>query len=199
MYSQACVRVAHCLVRAWPPVVGGTEKVLAGSGWARDRGLRQFRQDPGGWKGGRPLVRSRAKEPESPRPQAATHTNSMSVIWTYPGQPSYLIKNGISRNVRPTNHISLVQDTDHQIRALGDRKHTRAVGDQPLTEGSIIGSSNLTDVFPADVKIAPPARIVQRNLLRIDQEGSTIYPLIFRKTRFAKYADARKLRERHAK
>ena len=39
MYSQADVRTGRNakrgLVRAWPSVIVGTEKVFAGSGWAR--------------------------------------------------------------------------------------------------------------------------------------------------------------------
>ena len=37
-----------------------------------------------------------------------------------------------------------------------------------------------------------------KNLLRANQEESTMYPAMFPKTRIANYADARKLRERHA-
>ena len=42
-------------------------------------------------------------------------------------------------------------------------------------------------------------RILQQNLLQTNQDESTIYSLIVRKTRIAKHADARKLRWRHAK
>ena len=41
-------------------------------------------------------------------------------------------------------------------------------------------------------------RASTKHLLRTEQEESTICSLIFRKTRIAKYADARKLQARHA-
>ena len=41
-------------------------------------------------------------------------------------------------------------------------------------------------------------RIIWRSLLRTEQGENTIYSLFVRKTRISKYADARKLRERHA-
>ena len=67
---------------------------------------------------------------------------------------------------------------------------------QPFTEGSS------TDVSPPDVDIPPPAFLPSANApakpISAAQEESTIYSLISRKTRIAKCADARKLRERHA-
>ena len=96
-----------------------------------------------------------------------------------------------------------MQTTDHQT---GD--HDLPVDTelpewhQQFTEGITRGSSNSTDVSPADVEnhrqhfLFP--RIFQRNRLRTEQVESTIYSLISRTTRLARYADARKLRERRA-
>ena len=62
-----------------------------------------------------------------------------------------------------------MQATEHQIKALGDSKQTRAVGNdepdvetvvpewlQPFTTGLHRRSSNSTDVSPGDVETPPP-------------------------------------------
>ena len=99
--------------------------------------------------------------------------NGHSYEW-HPGQPSFIIKNCGTANVKQTTTFTLVvpvmQTTDHQTQALGGQKHTRAVGDhklhvltdlpewlQPFTEGLTRGSSSSTDVSPDDVDIPPPA------------------------------------------
>ena len=130
-----------------------------------------------------------------------------------------IIKNGRTTDCETDNHIPLVvpsvQATEHQTKALDDRKQKRAVGDyeqrvetelperlQPFMEGLTHGSSSSTDVSPADVAIPPPA-IPHSAHLPAKSSSVTAggkYHLIthFPKTRIAMYAAARKLRERHA-
>ena len=54
----------------------------------------------------------------------------------HPGQPSYLIKNGRNIECKTDNHIPLVvpsaQASEHQTKALEERKRTPAVGDHEL-------------------------------------------------------------------
>ena len=91
--------------------------------------------------------------------------NDYSHDW-YPGRPSYLLKNGRDIDCETDNHIA----TEHQTKALGDRKPAQAVGDherrvetdlpdwlQPFTKGLTSGSSSSTDVSPADESIPLPA------------------------------------------
>ena len=117
------------------------------------------------------------------------------------------------------NHIPLVvpdvQATDHKTKALDDRKPAQDVGDferrvetklpewhQPFMEGFKGGLQvrqtclQLTWPYHRQHFLFP--RILLQNLLSTKQEESTIYSLIFFKTRIAKYADARQLPERHA-
>ena len=110
-----------------------------------------------------------------------------------------------------------MQATEQQTKALGDQKPAQAVGDherrvetgppewlQPFTEGLTKGSSNSTDVSPADVVIPPPAinssfraSFSKTYFKQVRRKVQFIHSFS-RKTRIAKYADARKLRERHA-
>ena len=96
----------------------------------------------------------------------------------------------ITAECKTDNHIPLVapgvKASEHQIKALDDRKQTRAVGDhwlradaelpewlQPLTEGLTRRSSSSTDVSPADVTMQYHRqrflfpRILGQNLLQI--------------------------------
>ena len=110
------------------------------------------------------------------------------------------------------NHIPLVvpgvQATEHRTEALGGRKQVQAVDDhvlhmvqnyqngfQPFTAGLTRISSSATDISPAAVEIPPSS---SKTVLQRERETSTIYSIIFRKTRIAKYADVRTLRECHA-
>ena len=87
--------------------------------------------------------------------------NGYSYEW-HPGQPSYLIKHRLD-NWHP-QVVPGVQATEHQTKALGDRKPAQAVGDhelhaetefpeflEPFTEGLTRTSSSSTDVSPAGV------------------------------------------------
>ena len=91
------------------------------------------------------------------------------------GQPSCLIKHGGTMESKTDSHIPLVvpdmQATDHQTRALGDRKQTRAVGARaqqvetemqkwlpPFTEGLTGEIVKFDRRSPhLDVEIPPPA------------------------------------------
>ena len=108
-----------------------------------------------------------------------------------------------------------VQETDHQTHALKDRKQTRAVNDlalqverevpewlQPFMEGVTRESSSSTDVSPADVAVPPPALLHSARppaqLASKKAGGRHNLFTRFPNRRIVKYADARKLRERHA-
>ena len=72
---------------------------------------------------------------------------------------------------------------------------------QPFTDGFTRDRQVRQTFLQLTCKIPPPAlrlpRIVQQHLLQSEQEKSTIYSLILWNTRTSKYADVRKLRERH--
>ena len=137
------------------------------------------------------------------------------MIWL----PSYLIKTSKNIECKTDNHILLVvpgvQATEHQTKALDDRKQTRVVGDhglwvetelperlQPFTEGLTRVSSSSTDVSPADVEVPPPVIPLPAHLpaetIWNKAGGQHNLFTLFRKTRIAKDAVARKLRRRHA-
>ena len=127
-----------------------------------------------------------------------------------PGQPSYLIKNGKNIECKTDNHFPLVvpgvQATEHQAKALGDRKPTRDVRKQNYQNG-FKHSRKILDLqvwqmylqwtWPYHLQQFFFPRILHQNLLQTKQEA--IYSLISQKTRIATYADARRWRGRHAK
>ena len=94
-----------------------------------------------------------------------------------------------------------MQATEHQTKALRDRKHTRAVCYhelqvetelpewlQPFTEGLTRGPSSSTDVLSSwrghtTSSNSLLARILQQHPLQTTHEESTMYSIIFPKTR----------------
>ena len=132
-------------------------------------------------------------------------------------QVGHQISSRVGRNssAKPTTtfHWLSQQATEHQTKALDDLKRTQAVGDQersvetqlpgwlqPFTEGASRGSSSSTDVDVAQPLAAilssshPPATPHFKQLRR---KAQCVHSFS-RRPRIAKYADARKLRERHA-
>ena len=126
-------------------------------------------------------------------------------------------KNGEQSNVKIEYDnplvLSSVHQTEHETRAVGDANETRAASDcgpdvetnspeslQPLTEGSKSGSSSSTDVSSTEVETQPPTTFpsAQHRTKPTSKKSSERKHIlfIFRKTRTAKRADVRKLRDR---
>ena len=117
---------------------------------------------------------------------------------------------------KPAQHILHSCSSEHQSKALNDGKRSQAAGDhersvetelpewlQPVTDGltrwfSQVRQTYLQLTWPCYRQHFLLPRILQQNQLRTGQEESTICLLIFPKTRIARYADARRSRERHA-
>ena len=105
-----------------------------------------------------------------------------------------------------------MQPTDHQTRSLGDRKQRQLVGDHvskvetdwPEWLGRIkkedrqIRQMSLQLAWKSHRQHFLLPRMLQQNLLRTEAGGKQFIHSFSEKTRIAKYADARKLRERHA-
>ena len=141
-----------------------------------------------------------------PPPRTDTSASAQSLTLSSGRMTSHQTNTGDEPNVC-NNAIVCVQATEHQTTALGDRKLAQAVGDhvrrvatnlpewlQPFTEGLTRKSSCSTDVTPAEVATPPPAKLTSNKA-----GGKHKNSLISRKTRIAKYANARKLQRRHAK
>ena len=128
--------------------------------------------------------------------------NGCSYAW-HPGQPSYFIKNGKNIECRTVKHIRLVvpgvQATEHQTKALEERKRTPAVGDHQrsaetkIPEWLLLVKKNwrgdlqvrqtyLQWTWPYHLQQFLLPRTLQENLFRTNKEESTIRWLIFPKS-----------------
>ena len=137
----------------------------------------------------------------------------------HPGQPSYLTKNGRTSNVKQTTtHPWLFQACQHLVTrpvlwVNGSRHELWATTGDVWKQNHQNGSQPFTEALAKDRQVRQTSLqvtwrchrqhfllplILQQHRLRTEQEESTIYSLIFGKTRIAKSADSRKLRERHA-
>ena len=137
----------------------------------------------------------------------------------HPGQPSCVTKNGRHIECKTDSHIPmdvpsvqaaitrpelLVTGSRHKLWATTSYKWRQSYqnGFNPSRKDRQVErqvrqtSLQLTWKYHRQHCVLP--RILQQNRLETERGESTIYLLIFRKTRIAKYADARKSRERQA-